>query len=79
MSIFPVQTRRPPIFVVIRKICFKHMIKTKIFTPLKCISPQTLKLGYGPDSADNVSALRTFVLKTIRPRDVTQGRKRFFL
>jgi len=31
-------------FLVLRKICFKHIIKIKIFPPLKCIlPPQILK------------------------------------
>jgi len=37
-----------PNFAVLRKYCFEHMIKTKIFPPLKCIvSPQTLKPAQG--------------------------------
>ena len=37
-----------PNFAVLRKYCFEHMLKTKIFPPLKCIvSPQTLKPAQG--------------------------------
>jgi len=63
----------PPNFVVLRKICFKHMIKMKVFPPKNVFSPQTLKLGYGPGSAKIVSVIRIgyFVLKAIRSRDVT--------
>jgi len=46
------------------------MIKIKIFSPKNVFSPLTLKPGYGPDSAKIVSAIRYFVLKAIRPRDV---------
>ena len=59
-----------PNFVALRKICFKHVIKTKIIPPENVFSPQTLKPGYGPDSATIVSAVRIFCLKAIRPRDV---------
>ena len=49
----------PPNFVVLRKICFKHMIKTKSPPPKKVFcQPQTLKPGYGPGSAEIVSAIR---------------------
>jgi len=41
------------------------MIKIKIFPPKNVFSPQTLKPGYGPDSAKIVSASK--VLKTIQP------------
>ena len=61
----------PTNFVVLRKICFKQMIKPKIFPPPKSIfCPQTLKPGYVPDSAKIMSAIRIFCLKAIRPRDV---------
>jgi len=60
----------PPIFVVVRKICFKHMIKIKIFPPKNVFSPQTLKPGYGPVQPKLCLQLEYFVLKSIRPRDV---------
>jgi len=41
----------PSNFVVLRKICFKHMITIKI-----CFAPQTLKPGCEPGSATIVSA-----------------------
>jgi len=48
-----------PNFVVLSKICFKHKINIEIFPPQKCISPlQTLKPGYGPGSAEIVSAIK---------------------
>jgi len=48
-----------PNFVVLRKICFKRMIKIKIFPSQKCLlHPPTLKPGYGPGSAKIVSAIR---------------------
>ena len=50
-----------PNFVVLRKICFKHMINIRIFPPQKCILPiQTLKPGYKPGSDKIVSVLRIF-------------------
>jgi len=50
-----------PNFFVLRKICFKHMIKTKNFSPQKCIfPPQTLKPGYVPVSDKIVFAIRIF-------------------
>jgi len=49
-----------PNFVVLRKVCFKHIIITKIF-PLKVyVTTQTLKLGYGSGSAKTVSTIRIF-------------------
>ena len=43
----------------------------KIFPPKKCVFlPQSLKPGYGPDSAKIVSAIKIFYLKAIRPRVV---------
>jgi len=49
-----------PNFVVLRKICFKHMIKSKIFRLKMYFAPQTLKPGYGPGYAEIVSAIRIF-------------------
>jgi len=47
------------------------MIRIRVFPPLKFIlPPQTLKPGYGPNSAKLCLQLRYFVLKAIRPRDV---------
>jgi len=61
----------PPNFVVLRKICFKHMIKTKSF-PLKMhFAPQTSKPDCGPGSAKIVSAIRVFCFEGHSPRDVT--------
>ena len=61
----------PPNFVVFRKMCFKHMIKIKIFPPIKCIFLlQTLKPGYGPGCAKMCLQLEYYILKSIRPRDV---------
>ena len=55
----------PPNFVVLSKICFKHLIKIKIF-PHKNVfpPPQTLKPGYGPGSAKIVSVIRIFQYET---------------
>jgi len=39
---------QPPKFVVPRKICFKHAIKTKILPPKMYFAPQSLKPDYGP-------------------------------
>jgi len=50
----------PQIFVVLRKIWFKHMIKQNLSSPKSVYYPQTLKPGYGPDSAKIVSAIRIF-------------------
>jgi len=50
----------PPNCVVLRKMCFKQKIKTKIFPPKNVFPPQTLKPGYGADSAEIVSAIRIF-------------------
>jgi len=59
----------PPHFVVLRKNCFKHMIKKP--SPLKIyFLPKTLKPGYRPVSGKTVSAFWTYLLKAIRPRDV---------
>jgi len=59
-----------PNFAMLRKICVKHIMRTKFF-PLKIYrAPQTLKPGYGPDSAKIVSALGYFVLQVIRTRNV---------
>jgi len=49
-----------PKFVVLRKICFKHMVKTKIFPPKNAFSLLTLKSSHGPGSAKIVSAIRIF-------------------
>jgi len=50
----------PPNCVVLRTICFKHMIKQNL-SPLKMyFAPQTLKPGYGHGSAKIVPAIRTF-------------------
>jgi len=49
-----------PSFVVLRKICFKHMIKTKIVRLQMYFAPQTLKPGYGPGSAKIVPEIRIF-------------------
>jgi len=38
----------PQTFVVARKICFKHIIKTNILPSWQCISPQTVQPSYGP-------------------------------
>jgi len=45
-----------PNFVGLRKMCLKHIIK--IFPLENAFCPQTLKPGYGPDSAKIVSAMR---------------------
>ena len=50
----------PPSFVVLSKIWFEHMMKTKIFPPNNVFCPPTLKPGYEPVSAKNVSAIRIF-------------------
>ena len=50
-----------PKFVVLRKICFEHMTKTKIFPPTNVFPPQTLKPGCGLGSAKIVSAIRIFL------------------
>jgi len=52
-----------PNFVVLRKICFKRMIKTKIFPPKMYFVHQTLKRGFGRSSAKMVSAIRIFCFK----------------
>ena len=58
---YPKSVFVPQNFVVLRKNCFKHMIKIKMFLPQKCIlPPQALKPGYGPGSTKIVSAIRIF-------------------
>ena len=37
-----------PNFVVSRKICLKHIVKTKILSPKNVFSPKTLKPDYVP-------------------------------
>jgi len=49
----------PSNFVVLRKNCFKRMIKVKIF------APQTLKPGYGPGSTKIVSAIIIFYFEAL--------------
>jgi len=53
-------------FVVLRKICFKHIIKQKSFTPEMYFSPPNLKIWLLPKLCVQ---LRYFVLKAVRPRD----------
>jgi len=59
----------PANFVVLRKICFKHMIKTKIFS-LKMYFPQILNLASGLVLPKLCLQLGYFVLKAILSRDV---------
>jgi len=67
-------------FVVLRKICFKHIIKTKIFPPKMYFSPQTLKLGYGPGSDKIVSEVRICCIEDHSASRYTQHNvKNFFL
>jgi len=73
----PLHNMKAPNFCCAQKNMFQTYHKNKYFPPENAFSSQTLKLGYGPDSAKNASAIRVFALKTIRP--VTWRRKRFFL
>jgi len=59
----------PANFVVLRKICFKHMIKRKIFS-LKMYFPQILNLASGLVLPKLCLQLGYFVLKAILSRDV---------
>jgi len=60
----------PPNFVVLRKICFKHTIKTKI-SPLKVYFafPKPQNLAIGLVLSKLCLQLEYFVLKSTQPRD----------
>jgi len=61
---------RTPKFVVLRKICFKHMIKNNL-SPLKIyFAPKRSNMATGLVVPKLCLQLGCFVLKAIRPRDV---------
>jgi len=60
-AVIPKSVVWPQNFVVLRKICFKHMIKSKIFSPKNVFYPPNLKTWLrGSGSAKIVSAIRIF-------------------
>jgi len=69
----------PPNFVVLKKICFKRIIKIKIF-PLKkyILPPKSQNLATGLVLPNLCLQLECFVLKSIRPRDVALGLHNIF-
>jgi len=68
----------PPNFVVLRNICFKHMIKTN-HSPLNMyFYPLKFKIGYGPSSAKRMSAIRIFCFEGHSASRCSISSKSFF-